>query len=70
MSWHPVKALTPRWLREQIKAAEADREDQRRALAESEILKKRAEEVVSVIGADRRKNHYGPMIARALGKPA
>ena len=54
----------------QLAGAEAARENQREALKQTIAKDRDVNDVVARLAADRRRNHYGPTIARALGRTA
>ena len=61
--------LPSRYLR-QLVGAEKARDNQREALKRTIAKDQDVDDVVARLTADRRRNHYGPTIARALGRPA
>ena len=64
---HWWNRLTPAWLNEQAEQAATAVEQQRATLDAVDARERRVNEVVARLEADRRANHYGPTIARALG---
>ena len=61
--------LPSRYLR-QLGLAEKARDNQKEALRRTIAKDQDVDDVVARLVADRRRNNYGPTIARALRRPA
>lgn len=62
--------MIPARFRAQVAAAEESLTESREALETTEQRERQVNQIVARLETDRRKNNYGPTIARAIGRNA